>query len=82
MSNEQPLKLAVAGSKSSAESLMERLNDLGASLREVIVEAKRLPPTQGLAPHQDPTRSIAVAQSYLQTGFMWLRRAIAPTKDF
>ena len=62
--------------------LMERADALGVELRALIVEVKRLPRTKGLDPHQDPVRSLAIAQTDLQTGFMWLRRAIACPKVF
>jgi hypothetical protein len=66
----------------SPEELMEKLNKLGVELRAVVIAAKRLPRTKGLDPHQDPTRSIALSQAHMQTGFMWMRRAINPTLDF
>lgn len=65
-----------------AAELMVRLNALGDSLRDLIVETKRLPWDRTLGPYQDPVRSIAISQSYLQTGLMWLRRAVEPTKVF
>lgn len=56
--------------------LLARVNELGKTMREIIVLAKRIPVTAAYAPHQDPVRSLAQAQQYLQTGFMWLRRGI------
>lgn len=78
--NVEPLKVVAdnmerAGKPTVAE-VMAKVNELGAALRVVIVEVKSLPRTPGLDPHQDTTRSLALAQSHLQTGFMWLRRAI------
>jgi hypothetical protein len=64
------------------DELIERLNSLGSQMRELIVHAKRLPRKPGLEPYQDQVRALAISQSYLQTGFMWMRRCISPTKDF
>lgn len=65
-----------------AEDLLLQVNAAGETLRSLIVSAKRLPRDKGLEPHQDPTRSLALAQAHLQTGFMWLRRAIEAPKVF
>lgn len=65
-----------------AAGLLLRINDLGNVLREVIIETKRLPRDAGYEPHQDPTRSLALAQAHLQTGFMWLRKAVTRPKEF
>lgn len=66
----------------TAEELMDKINGLGLHLRECIVQAKRLPRVPGLEPYEDATRSIALAQAHLQTGFMWLRRAVECPKQF
>ena len=66
----------------TAVELTARTNELGEQMRSLIVAAKRLPATKALDPHQDPVRSIALAQSHLQTGFMWLRKAIEQPKVF
>ena len=65
-----------------AADLQRQAHELGEALRVLIVTAKRLPREKALEPHQDPVRSLALAQSHLQTGFMWLRRAIDPPRMF
>lgn len=55
---------------------------LGTELRALIVLAKRLPRDKDWESHEDPTRSLAIAQQYLQTGFLWLRRLIDAPKGF
>ena len=65
-----------------AEELLARVNDIGNDLRAVIVLAKRLPRDKALEPHQDPSRALAQSQAHLQTGFMWLRKAITTPKEF
>lgn len=62
--------------------VMERLERAGVELRELIVLTKRLPREGAFESHQDPARSLSLAQSHLQTGFMWLRRAIENPKVF
>lgn len=66
----------------TAEDLLKRINDLGTQLRIVIVEAKLLQKDVTVEVHQDPIRSLGQAQVNLQVGFMWLRRAIKPQKEF
>lgn len=66
----------------TAEEIDSALRALGSELRRLIVSAKRLPRVPGLEAHQDPARALALAQSHLQTGFMWMRRAIAPKDEF
>jgi hypothetical protein len=58
------------------DELITKINAAGAILRMLILEAKKLPKEKGVEPHQDSVRSLALAQSHLQTGFMWLRRAV------
>ena len=65
-----------------AADLLRQVDEIGTVLRALIVETKRLPREKGLDPHQDPVRSLAQAQVHLQTGFMWLRRAIEAPKVF
>ena len=62
--------------------VMDRVEKAGAEIRELIVLTKRLPREGGFESHQDPARSLSLAQSHLQTGFMWLRRAIENPKVF
>lgn len=84
------IKFELQGREASAEplpiptkeELTVALNAIGADMRNLILTAKRMKKEQGLEPHLDSTRSLAVAQQYLQTGFMWMRRAINPTKEF
>lgn len=66
----------------TAEELLLQVEAIGNTLRYLIVAAKRLPRDTALEPHQDPTRSLSLAQAHLQTGFMWLRRAIEKPKVF
>ena len=66
----------------SAEELLLLTNNLGESLRTLIIAVKKLPKNKALEPHQDAGRSLALAQAHLQTGFMWLRRAIEVPKVF
>ena len=66
----------------TAEELLARMDAIGVELRSLIVLAKRIPRINGLEPHQDSSKSLATAQSSLQTGFMWLRRAIEQPKIF
>lgn len=70
------------GPQPTAEELIAQLDVLGDALRALIIRSKHVPRTKGLDPHQDPSRSLALAQSHLQTGFMWLRRAIDMPKVF
>lgn len=95
--NAEPLELVVSKSgpevelvglevkpleKIDATQLLARIEVAGDKLREMIVQAKRIPRATGLEPHQDPTRSLSLAQAHLQTGFMWLRRAVEQPKGF
>lgn len=64
------------------DELLRQVNELGEALRVLIIATKRLPRDKALEPHQDATRSLALAQAHLQTGFMWLRRAIELPKIF
>lgn len=66
----------------SAAEIDASLEKLGTDLRKLIVATKRLPREKNWEAHQDPSRSIALAQSHLQTGFMWLRRAVHPKDEF
>ena len=66
----------------TAEELLAEVERLGVELRTVIVRTKKLPRVSGLDPHQDLTKALAVAQVELQSGFMWLRRAISQPKIF
>ena len=66
----------------TAEELTKKMDEIGIEMRKLIVQVKRLPRQTSYESHLDPTRSLALSQSHLQTGFMWLRRAIEPTKGF
>lgn len=72
----------IAGDIPTPEALCARLEAIGNDLRNLIVDAKRLKRIQGLEAHQDQGRALAQGQSFLQTGFMWIRRAIRPQSDF
>lgn len=65
-----------------AADLSIEADALGEQMRQLIVSIKRLPRSAGLDPHQDPVRALSLAQAHLQTGFMWLRRAIETPKVF
>lgn len=60
----------------------ERISAASAELRKLILEVKRLPRDKSLEPHLEEMRCLATAQTNLQTGLMWLRRAVNPTKEF
>ena len=64
------------------EAMLKEINEIGNRLRELIVMSKRLPKRPELEPHQDASKCIAMAQSNLQTGFMWMRRIIEAPKVF
>jgi hypothetical protein len=66
----------------SADELLKQVDDLGEQLRLLIVASKKVPRDKSLEPHQEQGRALSLAQAYLQTGFMWLRRAIAAPKEF
>lgn len=66
----------------TAEALIAEMNAIGDALRALIVLSKRLPRDGATEAHQDPIRALALAQANLQTGFMWLRRAIERPKVF
>ena len=69
--------------KPTAEELLKKVEEVGEALRALIVLTKRLPrEPQALDPHQEPGRALSLAQMYLQTGFMWLRKAIKAPKEF
>jgi len=73
---------AVEVKDANADELLARANEIGEQLRKLIVDSKRVSKPKGMDPHQDPTRSLSLAQMNLQVGFMWLRRALHPTKEF
>ena len=81
-------KVTVEGKEVSKEpppkpaEVMAKVNDLGKQMRELILLTKRVPKVPNLEPHLDQVRSLALAQAHLQTGFLWLRRAIKPEKEF
>lgn len=64
------------------DELMVEANRMGTEMRKFIVRCKKLPRTPGLGPHQDEVRALALAQAHLQTGWLWLRRAIKPEDVF
>lgn len=68
--------------KATPEELMAEIQEIGDRLRAVILKAKRIDRAKMLDAHQDPLRSLSLAQSNLQTGFMWLRRAIEQPRTF
>jgi len=87
LSVESNRQIEVVGTEVKVESISReqaliQLEQIGEKLRELIVSTKRLPREGAFSPHQDPVRSLSLAQSHLQTGFMWLRRAIENPKVF
>jgi hypothetical protein len=64
------------------EEMQVRIAVAGAELRKIILAVKRLPRDKALEPHVEELRCLAQAQTNLQVGLMWLRRAVNPTKDF
>lgn len=65
----------------SREELQKQVDDVGENLRKLIVLTKLLP-RKGLEGYNDELRCLGQAQSNLQTGLMWLRRAIDAPKVF
>ena len=65
-----------------ADEVMEKINAMGTQMRELILLCKKVPRIDGLDPHQEQVRSLALAQAHLQTGFLWLRRGVKPDKLF
>jgi hypothetical protein len=74
--------LEIPAGEADPVELLKQLDEIGESLRQLIVQCKRLPKDKSLAPHQESGRSLSQAQVQLQTGFMWLRRAIESPKVF
>lgn len=66
----------------SIAEAMKSLEELADATRKFILTAKTMPRAKGMGPHQDPLRCLAIAQNNLQTGFMWLRRAVESPKVF
>ena len=66
----------------AADELLKQADAIGEELRALIVLTKKLPRSKGLESHQESSRSLSLAQMYLQTGFMWLRKAINQPKVF
>lgn len=67
----------------TAEELLAKAGELGEQLRALIVATKKLPREKNsIQAHQDPSRSLSLAQVNLQQGLMWLRRAIQSPKEF
>ena len=66
----------------TVEEFMERIDAMGLAMRALIVDAKRMPVQKSMQPYEDPVRSLAQAQAYLQIGFMWLRKGIRQPKEF
>lgn len=64
------------------DELVVRISAAGTELRNLILEAKKLPRDRSLEAHQEEMRCLSQAQNHLQTGMMWLRRAVNPSKEF
>lgn len=79
---QQPAEAKAPPALPTEEEILKEINEMGAKMRELIVKSKRVPRKQGYAPYQDPTRSLALAQAHLQTGFMWFRRSVTQDSDF
>lgn len=65
----------------SREELQKQVDDVGEYLRKLIVLTKLLP-RKGLENYNDELRCLSQAQTHLQNGLMWLRRAIDAPKVF
>ena len=63
------------------EEMLRRLDVLGASLREAIVQAKALCPKGGEL-FESHANALHIAQEHLQTGMLWFRRAVENRKGF
>jgi len=67
------------------EALLAEVEELAAKMRDLIVRAKPLKLLDvgtTRQPHLESKRSLGLAQDYLQTGFLWLRRAIQRPQVF
>lgn len=64
------------------EETLARVSVLSAELRRLILDIKKLPRDKTLSPHLEEVRCLSEAQTLLQTGLMWMRRAINPIKEF
>ena len=64
------------------EEALRRVSEVSLNLRKMIVDVKKMPRDKTLEPHTDEMRCLSQAQNNLQTGLMWLRRAINPSKEF
>ena len=63
----------------TASELLARVDAAGEELRALIVAIKTLPREKNaIQTFTDPSRSLSIAQVELQTGLMWLRKAIEP----
>ena len=69
----------VKPTKETASELLARVDAAGEELRALIVAIKTLPREKNaIQTFTDPSRSLSIAQVELQTGLMWLRKAIEP----
>ena len=68
--------------RSPEDELLLRVQEIGFELREIIVQAKKLPSEPNIEMHESHMRALDVAQTQLQTGMLWLRRAITRQRGF
>lgn len=66
----------------SNEEVLAQITKLGEDVRALIVMMKRLPKVVVTETYQDRTRSLAMAQEHLQTGFLWLRKTVNVPLEF
>lgn len=66
----------------SRDDVRRAIGEAAMLMRRIILDVKKLPRDKALEPHQDELRCLAQAQTNLQTGLMWLRRAVEQTREF
>lgn len=65
------------------EALMDEVDVLARSMRQLLVRCKNLPKQdEKLETYQMQKRSLTIAQEHLQTGFLWLRRCVSGDTRF
>ena len=79
MSEVVPLKT----SEVLRQELFSEAERIGVELRTLIVRCKELDKPQAkLDPYQRPARALGLAQQYLQTGMLWLKKCINQDVSF
>ena len=63
-------------------ALVNSIKELAEEVNETINVVAALPITDGAEVSENPARALNIARTELQTGFMWLIRAVARPKGF